>query len=165
MISTSETTITKDKSGNKLIVNRAFNAAPAKVWQAWTDSAMLEKWWAPKPWRTETKSMTFKNGGQWLYAMVGPEGEKHWCRVDFQTIEPSKSFTATNSFCDENGNPTDVAPLMHWYTKFEPSGSGTVVTVEITFENAEDLEKIVQMGFKEGFTMAHANLDELLAGN
>jgi hypothetical protein len=35
--------------------------------------------------------------------------------------------------------------------------------VEITFDSVKDLKKIIEMGFKEKFTAAHTNLDELLA--
>ena len=51
---------------------------------------------------------------------------------------------------------------MEWENTFSASGSGTLVRIELTFETEEDLEKIVEMGFKEGFTAAHGNLDELL---
>jgi hypothetical protein len=37
------------------------------------------------------------------------------------------------------------------------------VNVEITFATEADMEKIIEMGFEEGFTAAHGNLDELLA--
>jgi len=36
------------------------------------------------------------------------------------------------------------------------------VNIDITFSNEADLEKIIEMGFSEGFTAAHGNLDELL---
>lgn len=38
-----------------------------------------------------------------------------------------------------------------------------MVSIEIHYEKPEDLEKVIEMGFKEGFTMALGNLDELLA--
>ena len=53
-------------------------------------------------------------------------------------------------------------PRMHWENEFSETPNGTKVTVEITFSSEEQLEKIIEMGFKEGFTMAHGNLDELL---
>lgn len=163
MNNTNETRISKDPSGKKLIVTRDFHAPLERVWRAWTESSLLDDWWAPKPWKAETKSMNFKEGGQWLYAMVSPVGEKHWCKVDFQTIQPQKSFSTINSFCDENGNATKVAPDMRWLTQFRSTGAGTTINVEITFDSEPDLEKIVQMGFKEGFTMGLANLEEWLA--
>jgi uncharacterized protein YndB with AHSA1/START domain len=158
-----ETKIVKDASGKKLIVTRSFNAPVEKVWEAWTKSELLEKWWAPKPYRAETKTMEFKVGGLWLYAMVGPEGDKQWCRVDFKTINTGKSFTATNGFCDENGVINTDFAEMYWDNTFEAAGETTNVTVVLVFDTEEDLEKIVNLGFKEGFTMALGNLDELLA--
>ena len=52
---------------------------------------------------------------------------------------------------------------MHWQVAFSPTAGGTRVQVVITFRSEEDMQKIVEMGFEEGFTAAHGNLDELLA--
>ena len=164
MMNLHETLISKDASGSKLIVTRDFNAPLAKTWRAFTDSSLTDQWWAPRPWKTETKSMDFRPGGVWLYAMVGPQGEKHWCRVDIKEIDPEKSFKVQDYFCDEQGNPNNDLPKMQWFAQFSPTDTGTHLTIEISFESEADLEKIVQMGFKEGFTMALGNLDELLAG-
>jgi uncharacterized protein YndB with AHSA1/START domain len=159
---TTKTEITKDLANKKLYVTRAFAAPVEKVWKAWTESSLLDKWWAPRPWRAETKSLDFKAGGLWLYAMIGPNGEKAWCRVDIKTVDPQQGFTATTRFCDEDGNPDDSFPSMHWLTKFYATATGSNVDVEISFDNEADLQKIVEMGFEAGFTMALGNLDELL---
>jgi len=158
-----QTTITKDAANKKLFVVREFKGTPEKVWKAWTESTLLDKWWAPRPWKARTKTMDFREGGHWLYCMEGPQGEEHWCRIDYKTIVPNKSYTAVDAFCDENGNVTEQFPNMHWKNEFIKTGSGTKVNVEITFSSLENLERIIEMGFKEGFTMAHSNLDELLA--
>src|SRR5438046_6078467 len=157
-----QTTITKDPSNKKLIVVREFDAPLDHVWKAWTESELLDQWWAPKPWRAETKTMDFREGGTWLYSMVGPDGSRHWSRADFKKIIPNKSFIGDDAFCDENGKINPEMPRMHWENEFSETASGTKVTVEITFSSEEQLEKIIEMDFKEGFTMAHGNLDELL---
>ena len=54
---------------------------------------------------------------------------------------------------------------MFWNGDFSPVGDATRVTIEITFDSEEDMEKIIEMGFKEGFAAAHKNLDELLEKN
>jgi uncharacterized protein YndB with AHSA1/START domain len=95
--------------------------------------------------------------------MEGPDGLRHYCRVDYESIVPNKSFTAQDAFCDENGNPTNELPNMHWENTFLSTGSGTKVEVEISFSSEADMEKIIEMGFKEGFAAAHNNLDELLS--
>jgi uncharacterized protein YndB with AHSA1/START domain len=161
-MSNKQTTISKDVSNRKLIVVREFDAPLHEVWKAWTDSNILDMWWAPKPWKAKTKRMDFREGGTWLYSMVGPDGSESFCRADFKTIVQSKSFTADDAFCDENGNVTSEMPGMHWKNKFTPTDTGTKVEVEITFSSEADMEKIIEMGFEAGFTAAHGNLDDLL---
>jgi uncharacterized protein YndB with AHSA1/START domain len=157
-----ETRISKDLPNKKLLITRAFNADINLVWRAWTESSLLDKWWAPKPWRTETKTMDFRDGGKWLYAMIGPDGTKSWCCVDFITIKLKKSILCDDYFCDEEGVENKDFPQMSWLTKFESASSGSKIFVTISFDKQEDLEKIVEMGFEAGFTMGLSNLDELL---
>jgi uncharacterized protein YndB with AHSA1/START domain len=158
-----ETEIVQDLAGKKLNITRNFNAPVEKVWKAWTDAGTLDKWWAPRPWRAETKRLDFTVGGAWLYCMAGPNGERAWCRVDFTAITPTTSFAATSHFCDEEGNVNADFPSMHWVNVFTATGAGTHYQGTLTFDKEADLEAIVKMGFKEGFTMGLGNLDELLA--
>ena len=71
-----------DKQTKTVSITKEFAFELSLVWDAYTKPELLDQWWAPKPWKTRTKTMEFKAGGFWLYAMVGPEGEEHWCRAD-----------------------------------------------------------------------------------
>lgn len=155
----------KDIDNKKMFITREFAAPLEKVWQAWTDAKVLEHWWAPKPWKAVSVNMNFNDNGHWLYYMQGPEGEQHWCKAEFDNITPMKNYDVMDYFCDEKGNPNTELPRMHWKNKFSSTGNGTLVEIEITFDKVEDLEKIIEMGFQEGFTMGHGNLDEYLANN
>ena len=161
---TNNVSISKDLANKKLHIVREFKATLDKVWKAWTDSSALDKWWAPRPWRAETRRFDFREGGLWLYAMIGPDGTKAWCRVDFKTIAPKQSFTSLSTFSDEEGNPDKSFPAMYWYNQFKATATGSSVEVEISFDNEADLQKILEMGFEAGFTMALGNLDLLLEG-
>ncbi|RYG49513.1 MAG: SRPBCC domain-containing protein [Chitinophagaceae bacterium] len=154
--------IVKDLPARKLTITRLFDAAPAEVWKAWTESEFLDQWWAPKPWKAETKSMDFKEGGYWIYAMVGPDNTRHWARVDFISINPGKGFEALDTFCDENGIPNPEMPRMSWKNIFEATGGGTKLTVVISFQKDSDIQQILEMGFEQGFSSALENLDEIL---
>jgi len=151
-----------DKKNNKVRVTREFAAPLSKVWAAYTQSELLDQWWAPKPWKAKTKNMDFREGGHWLYAMVGPEGEEHWCREDFKSVSPMKSFKAVDAFCDSDGKVSDEMPASTWVINFSEAGNKTTVIVEMECETLADLEKYIEMGFQEGFTSALGNLDELL---
>ena len=154
-----------NKENNTIHVTRDFAANLSLVWDAWTKPEILDQWWAPKPWRAETGSMDFSEGGYWHYAMVGPEGEKHWAIFEYQSIQPQKSYAGMDAFADENRNLNKEMPRMHWANTFTGKGDTTTVTCEIKFNELADLEKIIEMGFKEGFTMGLQNLDEWLEKN
>lgn len=154
-----------DKQNNKVKVTREFAASLSKVWAAWTQSELLDQWWAPKPWKAVTKKMEFKDGGHWLYIMLGPEGEEHWCRADFKSVSPMKSFEGIDAFCDPQGKINSDFPVVHWYLNFSEVKNKTTVNVEIAFDSLTDLEKYIEMGFKEGFTLALGNLVELFAAS
>lgn len=155
--------ITKDLPNKTITVTRDFAAGRDLVWRTWTEKELLDQWWAPKPYRAVTHSMDFREGGAWLYAMLGPEGDRSHVRVDFGRINKPESFTARDAFADENFKPLSDPPGMDWHNEFRSTGEGTRVVVTITFASEADLKKIVEMGFEEGFGMALGNLDELLA--
>jgi uncharacterized protein YndB with AHSA1/START domain len=163
MIAQHQTVFREDLANRKMKVTREFDAPVEKVWQAWTDAKILEKWWAPRPWKAVSVSMDFREGGSWRYYMKGPEGETHYCICEYRTIDPGKAFTGVDAFTDEQGNIDTNMPRMEWSVKFQGNGNSTMVTVDISFESEEAMKQIVEMGFREGFTMAHSHLDEVLA--
>ncbi len=160
---TKQTILKKDLANKKIYVTREFAAPRKLVWAAWTQPELLNDWWAPKPWKAVTKSMDFRNGGRWHYYMSGPGGEQQWCLADYSNIDPINSYHVKDSFCDSEANKITDFPSMNWYVQFTDAGKATKVEIEITFEKEEDLQKILEMGFQEGFTAAHDNLDELLS--
>ncbi|HEY9046304.1 MAG TPA: SRPBCC domain-containing protein [Ohtaekwangia sp.] len=158
-----KTIFKKDLANKKMLIAREFEGTVEEVWQAWTTSEILDQWWAPKPWKANTKSMDFREGGYWLYYMQSPEGERHYAKINYKKITAPTVFEAIDSFCDENGVENNSIPHMHWRTSFKPSANGnTLVEINITYASLKDLETIVEMGFEAGFTAAHENLDQYL---
>lgn len=151
-----------DKENNTIVIKREFAANPDLVWQAWTTPEILEQWVAPKPWRAETRTMDFREGGFWHYAMVGPQGERHWSRYDYQKIEPQKSITELRAFSDENGIISPGFPRTLCTNVFIETDGKTLVTVTARYGSAEVLEYMVTHGFKEGVASSFENLDGLL---
>lgn len=156
---------TVDKETNTVYVKKEFAAKLDLVWDAYTKPELLDQWWAPKPWLSKTKSMEFKEGGRRLYAMCGPEGEEHWALADYTSISPKTNFKFMDAFCDAIGNLNNKMPRSDWDVDFVDKGSSTLVNIAIKHKTFADLETIIAMGFKEGFTMALNNLDEIFANS
>ncbi|MCD9575533.1 SRPBCC family protein [Flavobacterium soyae] len=155
---------TVDKENSTVNVKREFDASLANVWSAWTEPEILDQWWAPAPWKSRTKNMDFKEGGRRLYAMVGPQGEEHWAIADFTSISPKTNFKYLDAFSDSEGNLNTDFPRSNWNVNFSEQGNSTIVDIAIKHDKLSDLEKIIEMGFKEGFTIAMEGLDDIFAG-
>jgi uncharacterized protein YndB with AHSA1/START domain len=105
--------------------------------------------------------MNFEVGGRRFYAMVSPEGQERWSVQQYTSISPTTNFKFLNAFADENENPE--LPGSEWDLSFSEENGKTKVSVTIYNESLERMEKMIEMGFKEGFMMTLKSLEELLA--
>lgn len=149
-----------DKENSTVFVNREFDADQSTVWDAFTKQKILDLWWAPKPFESKTKSMDFKVGGRRFYAMVSPEGQEHWAIQKYTSITPKTNFKYLNAFADKDENPQ--LPGSDWDLTFTEQNGKTKVSITIYNDSLERMEKMIEMGFKEGFTATLNYLDELL---
>jgi uncharacterized protein YndB with AHSA1/START domain len=152
--------LTVDKTTKTVFITREFDADLSLVWDAFTKPEILDQWVAPKPWVSKTKFMDFKVGGRRFYAMVSPEGHERWAIQKYTSISPKTNFKMFNTFADKDENPE--LPGSEWDYTFSEQNGTTKVSISIYNESLERLEKMIEMGFKEGFTMSMANLENLL---
>lgn len=150
-----------DKASKTVFITREFDADLSLVWDAFTKQELLDQWMAPKPWVSRTKFMDFKVGGRRFYAMVSPEGLERWAIQKYTSISPKTNFKMYNAFADKDENPE--LPGSDWDYTFSEQNGKTKVIITIYNESLARLERMIEMGFKEGFTITLGNLDNLLA--
>ncbi|NCT74893.1 MAG: SRPBCC domain-containing protein [Chitinophagaceae bacterium] len=151
---------TVDKAAQKVFITREFDADLSLVWDAFTTAELLDQWVAPKPWTSKTKFMDFRVGGRRFYAMVSPEGMERWAIQQYTSISPKTNFKMLNAFADKDENPE--LPGSDWDYTFSEQDGKTTVHIIIYNESLARMEKMIEMGFKEGFTMSMSNLENLL---
>jgi uncharacterized protein YndB with AHSA1/START domain len=149
-----------DKSARTVSIDREFNAELSLVWDAFTRQEILDQWWAPKPFASKTKIMEFKVGGRRFYAMVSPEGLEMWQLQMYTSITPKTNFKFISAFADKDETPN--LPGSNWDLNFSEQNGITNVNITIFNESQERMEKMLELGFKEGFTMTLNELSTLL---
>ena len=150
-----------DKQTKTVSITKEFAFELSLVWDAYTKPELLDQWWAPKPFASRTKVMDFRVGGRRFYAMVSPEGQERWAIQKYTSISPKTNFKLFNAFADEDENPE--LPGSDWDLTFSEQDGTTKVSISIYNESLERLEKMVEMGFKEGTMSQLDNLEDLLA--
>jgi uncharacterized protein YndB with AHSA1/START domain len=149
-----------DKETKTVFITREFAAGLSLVWDAFTKPEILDQWVAPKPFTSKTKFMDFKVGGRRFYAMVSPEGQERWAIQKYTSISPKTNFKYFNAFADKDENPE--LPGSDWDLTFSEQNGKTKVSIAIYNESLARLEKMIEMGFKEGYTLTMQNLENLL---
>ncbi|MBV6425422.1 MAG: hypothetical protein NAOJABEB_03240 [Steroidobacteraceae bacterium] len=157
------TTVVKDMVARSIVVSREFAAPVALVWRAYSESALLDQWWGPSPWRAETRHMDFSVGGHWLYAMVGPQQERHWGRMNYLAIDLHRRIDIEDVFCDDQGRADPDLPTSRGHMTFVATSTGTRVDFEMRYQTEAELQKIIEMGFEQGITVCLEQLATLLA--
>jgi uncharacterized protein YndB with AHSA1/START domain len=105
--------------------------------------------------------MDFKVGGRRFYAMVSPEGSDiGWHIQEYTSISPKTNFKFLSVFADKDENRQ--LPGSDWDLNFSELDGTTTVHISIYNESRERMEKMIEMGFKEGFTMTLNELGKLL---
>jgi len=124
------------QQAQELVFERVLDAPRERVWEAWTDPEHIKQWWGPKDFTAPSIESDFREGGKYLWAMKGPDGQEYWSTGTFNEIVPMERLVVTDSFADEQGNV--VAPS-HYGMEGDHPMEGLVT---VTFEELDGKTKL-----------------------
>lgn len=162
------TDVTTDIDTRTLVMTCDFPVTPERLWQVWADPRQLEQWWGPEGYPATVTEHDLTPGGTVKYYMTSPEGEKFgggWevIAVDEpKRLEPGR-LELKDFFADADGNPVDSAPESRMTVEITATESGARMVNTSTWESAEAMQQVLDMGVVEGSSSAVGQLDALLA--
>src|SRR5262245_58624072 len=123
-------------AGPVLEVVRIFDASRRAVWNAWTDSEVVKKWFGPRGFTIPDYTIDLRLGGSWRVCMRAPDGEEHWARGIYHEVSPPRALEYT--WVWEKGDNHE----MRVGVGFEELGYKTRLTLhQSDFETTEDCEE------------------------
>lgn len=165
-----EVKVTKDLDNKKLILEWEVAAPKEKVWKAYADKEMFEKWWGPEGWETKTKEFNFTPGGRVHYDMKCVDenqkdwfGQSSWGMMVLETVNEPDSFTYKDYFSDENGTLNQEMPTITVTNEFIDENGKTKVVSTALADSADQIEQLIKMGMVEGLTSQLNKLDAMMA--
>lgn len=157
------TDVKQDLDDLTLIITAEFAAPVERLWQVYADPRQLEKVWGPPTYPATVVDHELVPGGRVTYFMTGPDGEKFAGYWAVSAVDEPRSFAFADGFADEDFNPNPELPVSKNVYAFAEHDGGTRATYTSTFESAEALQTVLDMGVIEGATSAINQIDELLA--
>lgn len=158
------TDVVKDLDAFTLTVHAEFAAPPDRVWRAWTEPRLFERWWGPPGYPATVTEHELHPGGTVRYFMTGPDGEQfhgYWTVVN---VDPPNGFEIKDGFANADGTPNKDLPEATMVVAITAAEDGTTRLRSVTtYASREALEKVLAMGMEEGLRAATGQLDDLLA--
>jgi uncharacterized protein YndB with AHSA1/START domain len=106
-----------------LVVRRRINATREKLFAAWTQPALLVRWWGPQGVACPDAEIDLRVGGSYRIANQFPDGKVVWIAGMFEVIDPPNRLTYTWKLESQNG------PVERVTVCFEAHGARTEVVV------------------------------------
>ena len=139
---------------------RELKAPPSKVWRCWTEPALIERWFAPRPVVTRDVSIELVAGGSFKTTMDVPDHGTmvgHGCILE---VEHERRLVWTD-LMQGGFRPNADCFGFTAMILLEPKGTGTLYRALALHRKPEDAENHAKMGFHEGWGTAAAQLDEV----
>jgi uncharacterized protein YndB with AHSA1/START domain len=152
-----ETQIVADPALPTVVIIREFDAPPDRVFQAHTDSDLLEQWLGPRGLTMRTDVFDARTGGSYRYVHSDADGNEYGFHGVFHEVRPSERIVQTFEFEGAAGEVTLET------ARFEDLGGRTRLTVTSVGESIEARDAMVASGMEYGIREGYERLDEVLA--
>lgn len=152
---------TTSTEGRDLVLTRIIDASPDKVFRAWTEPALMTRWFAPKPWTTPRAETDVRPGGASVVVMRGPDGNEFPSAGVYLEVVPNARLVFTDAFT--RAWEPSAKPFMTVVLTFEDLGGRTRYTARVSHWTDADREAHEKMGFHGGWALCTEQLAELVA--
>jgi len=144
-----------DLKNRTITIEKSFNAPLKTVWEAWTQSEHIVKWWAPPGMELQVIEHDFKVGGKWKYTMPMPDGSPFISEGIYKEIIEFEKIVTSADFRPMTEN-------VELQVLFEADGNQTKFTFRVIHPTVDYCKQQEAMGIYNGWGSAFARLELLV---
>lgn len=151
-----------------VFLEQVFPASRDKVFQAFTDSELLKKWWGPNGWELTFCTIDAAPEGQWHYCLTCTDkskeyaGQQSWGKAIYVEVDAPNRIVYRDYFSNEQGEIDSNVPEALVTLQFMDQAKFTRVVSETRYSTKEELDNVLKMGLVAGITETWMRLDALL---
>ena len=147
----------KTEGDTHVVVTRHFHAPPEAVYRAHTDPKLLQKWLlGPEGWTMPVCINEAKPAGKIRYEWTnGKEG--FYLTGEFLELQPYSRIVHV-----ERMHMPDPTPDNHIVTRFDPEGTGTLMTMRMTLPDSKTRKMMLATGMEHGMEASYVRLESIL---
>lgn len=155
---TSKSAVVTLPSDTEILISREFDAPKHLVYRAYTEPALVKRWWAGDRGEVASIEIDLRVGGAWRYAMVATGGFEVAFHGEFTEIVPNERLSRTEIF---EGAPD--APATSTLTLTEKDGR-TTMEILVRHDTRASRDMHLNSGMEQGMQEALDQLERVAAG-
>ncbi len=157
------TDVSHDIETRTLTITAEFAAPVERIWELYADPRQLEQVFGPPTHPATFVEHDLSPGGRAHYYMTSPDGEKYFGWWKITEVAGPHRFAFEDGFAaDDTFTPLVDLPVSTNVYTFEAIEGGTRATFVSSYDTAEGLQKVLDMGVVEGATSAINQIDALV---
>jgi uncharacterized protein YndB with AHSA1/START domain len=147
----------KTEGERYVVITRRFAAPPEAVYRAHTETKLIQRWLlGPDGWSMPVCICDARPGGKLRYEWSNGEGGGFHLTGEFVELVPHRKIVHV-----ERMHLPDPTPDNHIETRFEPDGTGTLMTMRMTLPDPETRAKMLATGMERGMEASYVRLDQM----
>lgn len=140
-----------------VVVTRRFAAPPEAVYRAHTEPELIRQWMlGPDGWTMPVCISEAQPNGKIRYEWADGKGGGFYLTGEYLELVPNKRIVHV-----ERMHLPDPTPDNRVETRFEPDGSGTLMTMRMTLPDAETRSQMLATGMEHGMEASYARLEAM----
>ncbi|MFJ8634072.1 SRPBCC family protein [Streptomyces sp. NPDC093568] len=122
----------------EVVISRVIDAPRELVFEAFTEVRHLTRWWGPEGFTTTTRSFEFREGGEWVFVLHGPDGTDYPEWIRWLRIVPPERIALLH------GEYRDDPNAFESFLAFAPDGEATRIAMRTVFATKELRDEAVE---------------------
>jgi len=148
--------VSEGRADRTLVIERVFRAPPEAVFAAWTDPAILVRWFGPEGFSVPEHALDVREGGAWRTVMLSPKGEPNIASGVYREIAPPRRLVMTWAWDQQDGRRGHETILELTFS-CDPAGT-RLRLVQSLFQDKDRRD-----GHDQGWSSCFNKLDRLLS--
>ncbi|WP_374430288.1 SRPBCC domain-containing protein [Tabrizicola sp.] len=126
-----------------MVLQLIIKAPVPVVWGAWMNADSLPKWWGPDGFSCRTSRIDLREGGEWVFDMIGPDGTVFPNHHKYGAMVPEQRLSYTLHWGENGPKHADA------WASFDDIGGATQVTLGMVFATAQEYQDAKGFGAPE----------------
>jgi uncharacterized protein YndB with AHSA1/START domain len=137
-------------AAREIVSVRLFHAPREAVYRAFSDPAILARWWGPQGFTNTIETFDLRPGGAWNLTMHSPEGVDYLNqsefvevapaeRIVYEHLEPGHHFRMTITLAEQGSNT-----VMAWVMRFDAAEECRRIESFVAAANQQNFDRLAE---------------------